>query len=202
MIMNRMALSQIVVKWTGWVGQPGYTTFNVEGNLITTDADNAAQRIKTLIGGWATYLPQTITLAVQPTYRVLDETTGIMTQEKALGVVPSDTLGASGLAYGAVAGFNITWRTSDVSTRKLRVGRTFVVPVTGAAFQTDGTLLDTARTFLQTAANTYVGGVAVGSPGHPVVWKRPSKGGSDGHTSQVTSATINDRSSFLRSRRQ
>lgn len=194
-------VSKITVQWSGWSGQPGFSNFWMIGAPTDSEATSAAAAIKALIQTWATYIPQTITLSFQPDLQVFDEQTGLLTDERPIPAKPTDTLGASGLAYAAVSGFCITWRTGVVSVRRPMMGRTFVVPATGAAFATDGTLLDSARTALLASASTYVGRVAGLANGHPAVWRRPSPGGSNGVARSVSSATITDQAVFLRSRR-
>jgi hypothetical protein len=196
-----MVMSKFVVEWNGWVGQPGFSTFFVSGNTDDTQTNAAAAAIKTMIGLWASYIPQVITLAFHPTVQVVNDGDGSLVEERPISTKPSDTLGASGLAFSAVSGFCITWRTAARGPRKPTLGRSYVVPATGAAFHTDGTMLDTARTALLANSNTYVNRVAAGVPGHPVVWRRNTPGGTNGQSFPITSATINDRAVFLSSRR-
>jgi len=194
-------MSRFVVEWNGWVGQPGFSTFYVSGNGDNTQTDAAAAAIKTMIALWASYIPQTITLAFHPTVQIVNDGDGSMVEERNIPTKPSDTLGASGLAYSAVSGVCLTWRTGQRGPKKPILGRSFIVPATGAAFHTDGTMLDTARTALLANANTYVNRVAPGVTGHPVVWHRNTPGGTNGVSYPITSATITDRAVFLKSRR-
>lgn len=197
-----MPMARFVVEWNGWVGQPGFSTFYVQGSALpSATVDACAAAIKAMLTLWASYIPQTITLAFHPTVQYVEETTGILQDEKPIATKPSDTAGASGLAYSAVSGVCITWRTADRAVKKPTMGRSYIVPATGAAFAVDGTMLDSARTALLANSATYVNRVAVGSDGHPVVWRRNHKGGTDGSMHQITSATITDRAVFLSSRR-
>jgi hypothetical protein len=70
------------------------------------------------------------------------------------------------------------------------MGRTFIVPLATAAYGTDGRLGTAFRNAANNALATYVGRVSSGTPGHPVVWKHPHKGQTNGQTGLVTSAAV------------
>jgi hypothetical protein len=196
-----MVMSRFVVESNGWLGQPGIYTFYVQGNTDSAQTDASAAAIKSMINLWASYTPQVITYSFHPNVQVVNDGDGTLVEERAIATRPTDTLGASGLAFASVAGFCISWRTGARGPRKPIIGRTFVVPATGAAFFTDGTMLDSARTALLANATTYVNRVAPGVNGHPCVWHRNTPGNSNGQSYPITSATLTDRSVFLSSRR-
>jgi hypothetical protein len=196
-----MVMSKFVVEWNGWIGQPGFSTFFVSGNTDDTQTNAAAAAIKTVIGLWASYIPQVITLAFHPTVQVVNDGDGTLVEERPISTKPTDTVGASGLAFSAVSGVCITWRTAGRGPHKPTMGRSFIVPATGAAFAVDGTMLDSARTALLANATTYVNRVGAGTPGHPVVWRRNTKGNTNGQSFPITAPTISDRAVFLKTRR-
>ena len=89
-----------------------------------------------------------------------------------------------------------SWLTTTPATSRLVVGRTFLVPMGVQAYQSDGTIVDSSRTGLQTAANVLV---AATTP-TMVVWRRPV-GGAGGSVAPVTAARVSDKVAVLKSRR-
>jgi hypothetical protein len=79
-------------------------------------------------------------------------------------------------------------------------GRTFLVPLTGSAFDNSGTPTPAAIAGIQGAATTLAANV---DATQLVVWARPTaKGATDGAVGFVTSASVPDQGSILTSRRQ
>lgn len=113
------------------------------------------------------------------------------------GATPSSlTAAASNPDWLAGVGARIAWNTDAVSRGRRVRGSTFLVPLNGSASSSDGTIVNTYVTSLQTAATALVTGA------DHTIWSRPSAPGlSDGGSSTVTSATVPDRVSWLRSRR-
>ena len=126
---------------------------------------------------------------------VIESTTGVISGSWAGAAQPSVS-GTGVGAYTAPSGCVINWRTAGVvDGRRLR-GRSFMVPLHGGAYDSDGTISAAALTSLRTALATFQAAAA------PVlqVWSRPLDGaGGSNHT--VTSADIPDKAAILRSRR-
>jgi hypothetical protein len=89
----------------------------------------------------------------------------------------------------------VDWITDTITNRRRLRGRTFLVPIAGNAYQTNGTLYDSARTALQTAATAFVAAQSTSF----VIYHRGT--GSDGSNGLVTSAFVPDMIAVLRSRR-
>ena len=140
------------------------------------------------------YLPAGVLIQVSAVADYLDDdgqTSGHVNIPSPPGVVTSTGTGTWTGGSGAV----VHWHTGlFLDGREVR-GKTFVVPLNGAAYSVDGTIASTPLGDIQTAATAMIGvagaTLVVGS-----------KRGSAWVTPPVTSAVVPDRSAFLRSRRQ
>lgn len=99
-------------------------------------------------------------------------------------------------AYAAGVGARIAWGTAGVVAGRRVRGSTFIVPLTINGYGTDGTLNDTARGTIASAAGDLLTALGAGF----VIWSRPAPGRS-GSMHAVTSTVTPDRVSWLRSRR-
>lgn len=186
---------EVKAVWTGWAGGPGYSTFHSSGSTAT-DAQNLANAVMAFFDTIGNVVPSSITISCQPTYRVMDTASGALITEGTLGEVPAAVVGTGTNAFAAVAGMCVNWLTNDSAGRKLRVGRTFLVPLTAFIWAPDGTVNDATVTEVQNAAAD----LASLPPGL-VVWKRP-RGGAGGVASTVVGARVPDEGVVLRSRRR
>lgn len=181
--------------WTGWSGAPGYSSFYYStidiGEL--DDAYTAEHAWMTIV---ASIIPLGVTLTPPANYRQITDSTGDLVNITPVLTPAAAHVGASTQAYAAPAGMSVNWLTTTPAASRLVVGRQFLVPISGAALQTDGTLLDSTKAAVQTAANSFV---TATSPNF-VIWRRPV-GGTGGSVAPVVAARINDRVSILRSRR-
>lgn len=99
-------------------------------------------------------------------------------------------------AYPAGVGACINWMTDGIVNGRRVRGRTFVVPLDGTRYDTDGTIEPTALSILRTAASDLL--TACGE--HFVIYHRPVDG-AGGSAHAVTDYSVADRVSTLRSRR-
>lgn len=187
-----MELNRVVVSWAG----PGVVGLAV--NVLHFAGDVGAPSSSAILSaysGLASSLPSGVTITVPNSGDVIEDTTGTL-----VGVWTSSGGGVvTGTAAGpraAGVGFCVGWTTGGiVDGRKLR-GRTFIVPIAGGAFDTDGTFQASAMTQFGTFAN------ALQASGPLAVWHRPTTtGGSDGNSYGVVSNHVNDKAAFLSSRR-
>lgn len=183
-------IDKVQTLWTGFTGAPGYTTMYWMSGLT-----NKCALTRTYFDAIKGVIPSTITLQVQSSGLEIDETSGAANgvwSETAVTAVVGTAVGV----YAAPSGSIADWLTSAfVAGRRVR-GRSFMVPLSGTAYQSDGTLLATAQTTLANAAAALVTGAA-GTLG---VWHRPV-GGSGGVFHLTTSSTVPDKVVVLRSRR-
>jgi hypothetical protein len=176
--------------WTGFPGAPGYTVLywnDVTGpNLVALQAFWA---------GIMDRLPTNTTIQVQNSGDRIDENTGAVVGSWA-GPSQVSLVGTMGGAYSAPSGAHINWRTSAIINGRRLKGRTFLVPLGGAAYDSDGTLAAATLTDLRANLATFVTAAAADLR----VWHRPV-GGAGGSAGVVTAADIPDKTAVLRSRR-
>jgi hypothetical protein len=181
--------------WTGWSGAPGYTSYYYDttdpGELSTILA--AEHTWHTLV---ASVLPTGVTLTPPANFRQVTDTSGVLVGIVPIGAPGASHVGASSQPYAAPAGLSVNWLTTTPATSRLVVGRSFYVPISSAAYQTDGTLLDSTKAAVQLGATAFVADTG----GHLTIWRRPVSGAGGGQA-PVVGARINDRVSMLRTRR-
>lgn len=190
-----MAITRLVARWTGFVGAPGYTNFFFEG--AGTEIDNHITAVENAFSQWIRALPTVVTVELEDEYAILDEVTGQIT-----GYVPSvvETVPHTGLDAGVYAGPTggvVNWNTATVRNGRRMRGRTFLVPLSGESFQSDGSLASDTLGILRDGANALLNGAG---SSQLVVWGRP-QGGSGGVSAPVTGFSVPDMAAVLRSRR-
>jgi len=177
--------------WNGFVGGPGVTTLYWDIAAATPN-----------LAAWNTFLtaiqarfPSVLTWQSQNSGDVLDDVTGNIIGSWT-GAAQASVAGTAAGAYSAPAGSCVNWRTAGIVSGHRVRGRTFLVPMSGAAYDTDGTIAAAALTTLRTALATFQ---AAASP-NLLVWHRPVAH-TGGDSFPVTGADIPDKSAVLRSRR-
>ena len=195
-------ITRLRAVWNGWSGAPGYTSIYLLGTPTTTGLDSAAAAFKQFFTSLALLLPTAVTISYDTSVNRIDASTGIVTSVDAIPTPPTNSTFSGGTSWAAPAGAVVLWRTGTVNVRRLTVGRTFLVPLSSTTYMQDGTLVDANRATINSAANTLVTTLQGLTPGHMIVWRRPSaKGASDGAAVDVTSASVTDKVQILRSRR-
>lgn len=192
-----MSVIQVKILWQGFTGAPGYTTLNFLGS--GTDEDESAEAIEAADAFATTVAPllaNGTSLTVQAEAEVFDEATGELLAVHAVDPAPSAHVGASGAQGPLPTGAVISWTTPGINRgRKVR-GRTYIVPLSLASYQSDGTLLGAVVTTLTSAATALVA--------HPDssfgVWSRP-RAGAGGAFFGATTWRVPDMAAVLRSRR-
>lgn len=190
------------MTWTGFMGSPGYTNmyFLDPDPISQAGLDQTALRLHNFWDSIEPFLPLSVRVNLPSILEHIDTATGELLDE--LPFEPGTVIAGTGSStFSAPSGACINWNTSGiVNGRRLR-GRTFIVPLSDAAYQSDGTIVDTSRTNLQAIANTYAdASVGLGIDG--AIWHRPtSPGAADGAAAGITSATVGDRVAILKSRR-
>lgn len=190
-------LNRLVIDWSGpaIVGR-AVTVLHFDGS------DNAAPpvaAVKAAFEAAKVFIPVGNTLTFPTSGDQITDTTGALSgvwTATGGGTVTGtgDTLCAAGV--GACIG----WTTGGIVTgtkgpRKVR-GRTFLVPITGAFFDAQGTLSAACLTTLNTLAASLM------ASGPLAVWHRPTTaGGTDGNSYGVQSYKVRDKVAYLSSRR-
>ena len=162
--------------------------------MFFLDMATAISAVHTFWSAIAPQLPGDVHIQVQNFGDVISDTTGELVDSWSADPV-AVVNGGSGSKYAAPVGACVNWHTETVvGGRRLR-GRTFLVPIESASFQTDGSLDNEARANLQGWADSLVSSESSSF----VVWHRGT--GSDGTFGLITAAQVPDKAVVLRSRR-
>jgi hypothetical protein len=192
-----MHLFRVVLSWTGVsVVGSAVTVLHFDGSNQTAPPVAA---IKTALTNGTVLFPNTLSCTVPNSGDVIEDTTGALT-----GVwtgTGGGTVAFTGDSFSAAGvGACIGWTTGGIvngakGPRKLR-GRTFLVPLTATAYDTDGTLRAGYLTAAQTLANQ------LQASGPLAVWHRPtSAAAANGGSYAVLSNKVRDKVAYLSSRR-
>lgn len=199
------SMNRIRVTWSGWPGQPGVSTFYVADSVMDV----------TPIKNFFTALTSFVVSGVQWNIPALGDKIADADGSLAGSWVGTGggTVTANGgsTAYAGSAGFCVDWLTGTVVNRRRIQGRTFFVPAASSTYQTDGSIIETARTSIQTAASALISAltpnllcwsrpvageaVTTGARPHPAVAPR------EGRSGPVLAARVPDIAAVLRSRR-
>lgn len=202
-----MEILRVTVRWSGFAGAPGYSAFHFssdagfwDGGLLGDEAqaaaDTAADRVANAFDTVGSHIPSEVSLAVESEVEIIDAETGeILGMVDVDAEVPSQPRGEGG--YSAVSGAVVNWRTNQYRAGRRIRGRTFIVPLAGGAYQSDGTLTSAPLNTLRTFASEMVG--SAGGPEFGV-WSRP-RAGAGGVFAPVVSGNVPDMAAVLRSRR-
>lgn len=181
-------LFRVRSTWAGFPGAPGVTT------MYFLDHATCVASVRTFWTDIAAHFPLDVHIQVQHTGDIIDDGTGDIT-----GTWTSDAVavvnGSSDNPYAAPVGACVNWITDTVVRGHRLRGRTFLVPMGNQDFQSDGSLNNTTRDTIQTAADNLIASQSSSFVVH-------SKGtGTDGTDGLIISATVPDKAVVLRSRR-
>jgi hypothetical protein len=193
-----MAYTELVVLWQGALGgMPGYSKFRFIGELTASQLNTAAANLRTFLLVAGGQVPNVLTLTIQPSASFHADD-GTLTGEIAITTPPAAVPGGGAGVVSAASGFMVRWITGAINGGHKVEGRTYFVPVVSAAFQADGTIADTFRTTVQTAANVF----ATSTPSPAVNSRsRPGNPAAGNQTTAIVSATVPDKQVVMRSRR-
>lgn len=192
-----MDIIRILVRWTGFNGAPGYSSFHFAGGGgLISDAQQVADRVYSAFNEISAMLPEDVTITIESEAQVLNSDTGLL--QGFLQVDPLGTIsGTADGGYSAASGAVVNWRTDDVRFGRRIRGRTFIVPIGGIYYGDDGTLTTGALSDLNSFATTMRGFDLDSELG---VWSRPIDG-AGGVFATVTGHNVPDMAAVLRSRR-
>jgi hypothetical protein len=184
---------------------PGYSVFHFRdfsagGEPTAAQALVAVDKVRAFFDAIKVYLPAIVSVQVSGEVPVIEDTTNTMTDiftPAAPAVVTGTASGAA--AYSAPVGAVVTWRTGVVRNGRVIRGRTFLVPLSSSAFQSDGTLGATPHSVILAAAAALRDQAGDGDLG---VYARPTApGATDGEWAAATGHSVPDMGAVLRSRR-
>jgi len=180
---------RIETVWAGVTGLPGVTV------MYGNPGGSAVADIKAFFNAIKALFPAGVSWQIPVTGDTIDVDTGALTGGWADAAGGTVTSTGSGI-WASGTGTYVTWSTGTVVHGRRLKGRTFLAPLFGSAFQSDGTIVDAYVTTIQTAADALVAG------GDLMVWHRPHgipAGG--GIAVSATAAQAHDQVTSLRTRR-
>jgi len=185
------------VNWTGTtITGPGISVFHGRPSPLAPGGaaeQDLANRCRAYFAAIANLVPNGIVWDFPAEVAELDTVTGQLVNVTPI-TKPVDVSSNGGVGvYARPAGARTDWLTGAiVSGRRLR-GRTFLVPINSAQFDTAGTLVAGAISTMNAAATTYIGTSASFSPS---VWSR-----THGIQADIIAFNVPDTVAVLRSRR-
>ena len=182
-------------KWTNFRGEPGFTNFYFQA-VDSDSRDSAAAKVRTFFDSIKGVLPTNVTVTSNAEVNHYDEATGVLSDVLPIDDIPTPVVGTGGTTYSAASGAVINWLTTGVVGNRLLRGRTFIVPITTSANDTQGDLGTAALATLRNAANAFHTGIV----DKPYVWSRPTATRA-GVAHPITSSRVPDLGATLRSRR-
>ena len=192
-----MRLHRVAVAWSG------PSVVGVAVNVLHFDATEQAApdvaAIAAAYAGMAAQLPSDVRIQVPGEGVTIDDTDGSLTGVWS-AAQPAEIPGGVVPQAAAGVGACVTWTTGGIVSgskgpRRLR-GRTFLVPLANACYDTQGTLTPVAKADIEGFIDDMlqVGGLGI--------WHRPtSLAAADGTSSSVLSGTVRDKVAYLSSRR-
>jgi len=187
-------LARVRIPWTGpAVIGPAVSTFYTQG----TGAALCSALSAFFSSAQSAFPNGKVTWQFPSGGEVIDSASGHLVGAWSGGPGISLTAASTDATWVSGVGARIVWNTGAVVNGRRVRGSTFMVPLKGLAYDSDGTIGSTFVSSLQAAATALV--TAVPSL---TVWSRPPAGApTGGGASPVTSAQMVDAVSWLRSRR-
>lgn len=181
--------------WTGFTGGPGYTNLYFDGG---DDPDDCMDAVEDFFQSAGVVVAGQITMNVEGSGFLVDEATGIASGTWASTGGDRPVTGGGSGAYMGPAGVCVTWRTASLINGRIVKGRTFLVPAASSICEADGSISNSLRTTVLTAAAA----LATNSTVTFGVWHRPSLSpAGPGSFEPVINASVSDQIAVLRSRR-
>lgn len=204
-----MTVGIVRTYWAGTTGGPGITQLAVaegDGGFWTpTNATNATAAVHDFWEDLIAYLPNEISLTVDPVVDLYDETTAELVASETATATPGVVTGINTSSYAMASGLKINWNTSAIRAGRRVRGSTFIVPAGSSVYSNTGTVDGVVATAFNTAANLMRTSMISASL-KMVVWSRPLKNElgvitRPGGYSDITGAATSLKGAVLRGRR-
>lgn len=199
-----MGLLRTKARWTIPGAGTAFSVFhfktNSESTPVQADADDAYVKTRKFFDDLKVALPNQVTVRTETDVEEINEGSGALIglwSHADLGTITGGAAAATG--WSAPTGSVVTWSTAGIRNSRRVRGRTFVVPMTTGAYDTDGTLRPGEMGLVNTAATNIR---TVGLQVSLAVWGRPTGiGATDGIAYVVTTHRVPDMCAILTSRR-
>lgn len=198
---NMTTLYRSRTTFTGFPGGPGVATMYFLDNATFVDS------LFTFWGDLVGSMPTDVHVQVENVGDVINDVNGELIGSWSQDPV-DELVGTSASSYAAPAGAAVSWICDAVLDGHRVVGRTFIVPIAGPNYFTDGSLLDDFVDLVEGSATDLIAAQSESFvvwhrpfPGRAATDTKPAKPAHDGDNALVTSANCADRVAILRSRR-
>jgi hypothetical protein len=208
---------RVKTRWSGLIGLPGYSIMyfrdfstGEEWNPDAAEALVAVNKTRTFFDAIKHLIPTGASMQVEASVEEVDTQTGELIDIHGVAT-PTVVLGtaSASASYAAPVGAVINWRTNHVRNGRRLRGRTFIVPMSSTAFESNGTLAAGAVTAITNAGLAMIADTTSPDIG---VWGRPTpfldennnptgELNPDGAWAFATTVTVPDLAAVLRSRR-
>jgi hypothetical protein len=200
----------IRTAWSGTSGGPGVTQVffqdaNSFGEISSSQAQSAVNAMRAFWGAIALYIPDNITLTVSPVVDSYNVVSGDLEASVSAATAPPTIAGVNTTGFAMASGFKVNLNTTTIRRGRRVRGGIFVVPSGGNAFSTDGQVISTARTAINTAGQQFLSALSTAGL-RLVVFSRPLSAGQvggprSGDVAPVTVMETNEKTAVLRGRR-
>lgn len=200
-----MTVGLVRMAWSGTSGGPGLSQWAVVsatgGSWSSVNAKDATDAARALAVSMAAFLPDELQLQVLANVDLYDEKTGTLTGTATASPAPLNVTPTSAATYAGGVGAKVDFNTGVIRNGHRVVGHTYWVPLISTVYDNSGTLGATQMSTITTAHTTFIAALASKNLGLQV-WSRPKQqGDGTGGLSSVVSASIKDKTAFLRGRR-
>jgi hypothetical protein len=158
------SLDRVRVGWQFAIGGPGVSTF-----YFDSAASPPVAALKTFFGSLAPNIPDDIVFKYPSAGEQIEHTTGQLSGAWS-GSVLADTPGTDNTGFAAPAGVMFKWLTGSILNGHRVVGRTFIVPIAGNCYATNGQITTAALTGFKACAANLLTAVAAGTSKPMVVY--------------------------------
>lgn len=194
-------MSQVFLAKAVWDGIPSGTgvtqlAFLWDGGAV----DSTLSDLHNFFNAITAQLPATVGVTVHQEADLFDPASGDLEGTVTAATALPRVVGTGSGTYANGSGCSVIWETGSIARSRRCRGRTYLVPLVGSAYQSDGTLAAGTISAIQGAANAIVTSTAARSQGLQV-WSRPNAKYPSGVINQVISALVKDQPAGLQTRR-
>lgn len=201
-----VTMLKVKARWHGFTGGPGYSNFffrefsTGQWAPTATEATQAVDRTKAFFQQIGGLMPPVVNVQVESECEVIEDTDGSLVDVVQAASTNNVAGSSSNSNYSAATGAVVSWGTGSVRNGRRVRGRTFLVPLSSAVFDSNGTLTQPAVDNISTAATNMVSGANPG-PDFGIYCRPTSPVATDGAWFVATSSRVPDMGAILRSRR-
>lgn len=178
--------------WATPGGGTGYSVFHTQNMVSTSNAQAAAAAFRAWFFTNRDLFPDEVSISFDSEFLELDVAGNLLAVYPV--TPPAAVVGTQTAAYNRAAGIRVDWGTGVIVSGRRLTGRTYLVPTTTGAFDSNGQVNSGTVTAVQASNATLL--TALNSVGNLAVWSRTHAAVHD-----VTSSSVPAGGAILRGRR-